>query len=90
MKYYNLDTGTMTRLLLVFLSLVFVQSAAAEPFSLDDYIPEHPLADNSTYGNIEEIATTHLHLDVTMEFDRRVIDGTVTHDLDVVADTRVL
>ena len=24
-----------------------------DKFSLEDFVPEHPLADNSTYGNIE-------------------------------------
>ena len=57
---------------------------------LSDYEPQHPIADNSTYGNIEEIHTTHFHLHWDVDFDRRVIAGTVTHDVEVLAPTRAL
>ena len=57
---------------------------------LGDYEPKHPLADNSTYGNIEEIHTKRFHLHWNVDFDRRVIGGTVTHDLRVLEPTRAL
>ena len=53
-------------------------------------MPEHPVADNSTYGNFEQISSKHVHMNVDVDLDSRVISGTVTHDLDCVADTRVL
>ena len=59
-------------------------------FSLDDYVPHHPLADNSTYGNIDQIYTTHFHLSWDVNFRVKKIQGTITHDLTVVAETRVL
>ena len=59
-------------------------------FSLDDFVPEHPLADNSTYGNIEEIHTTHFHLDWDIDFEHSEIRGTITHDLSIVSSCRVL
>ena len=34
-----------------------------------DYEPKHPLCDNSTYGNVEEIATSHYHIDWQVDFD---------------------
>ena len=62
-----------------------------DDFSLDSYIPRHPLADNSTYGNIEEIHTTHFHLDWDIDFEKSKIKGTITHDLNIVSNsTRVL
>ena len=61
-----------------------------EEFSLDDYEPIHPLADNATYGNIEQIHTIHFHLDWEINFHKKQIYGTITHDLDIIGDTRVL
>jgi len=49
-------------------------------------VPHHPKADNSTYGNTDEIHTTHWHVDWEINFDTRMIDGFVIHDLEVVAD----
>merc|ERR1712176_938691 len=78
----------MNRLLLTIATLVC--TSFTKEFSLEDFVPQHPIADNSTYGNIEQIHTTHFHLDLTVNFDERVFSGTVTHDLNVVADTNVL
>ena len=79
----------MHRLLLTIVTFLCASSAHDVTF-LSDFVPEHPLADNSTFGNIEQITTTHFHLDWSIDFDTRVISGTITHDLEVVADTRVL
>ena len=51
-----------------------------------DYKPEHPLCDNSTYGNVEEIATSHYHIDWQVDFDTSLISGSVVHDLISMVD----
>jgi hypothetical protein len=46
------------------LALVFTSAMAR--FNITgpaEVVPEHPLCDNSTYGNVEEIATSHYHVD---------------------------
>ena len=70
----------------IFITIFTLLCAASASF-LDGFTPEHPLADNSTFSNIEQIATTHFHLDWNVDFDRQVISGVVTHDLEVVDST---
>ena len=48
-----------------------------------------PLADNSTYGNTEQIRTKHVDLDLTVDFDARTLSGNATHEMVVVAATSV-
>ena len=72
--------------ILTLFSLLCLASASF----IDNYTPKQPHADNSTYGNIEQMATTHVHLDWTVDFDRKVISGAVTHDLDIIDNTQVL
>ena len=50
------------------LIVLFCVSSATGTFTLGDYVPEHPHADNSTYGNIDEIATRHFHLFTFVDF----------------------
>lgn len=38
-----------------------------------------PAADNSTYGNTEQIHTQHLKLDLQVDFDTRQLVGSATH-----------
>ena len=49
-----------------------------------------PLADNSTYGNTEEIHTTHVSLNLTVDFDTRTLSGNAIHNMNVVAPTSVV
>ena len=42
--------------------------------------------DNSTYANAYQIHTTHFHLDWEIDFTTEKIDGSVTHDLEVLED----
>jgi leukotriene-A4 hydrolase len=46
-----------------------------------------PLADNSTYGNTEEIHTEHLALNLTVDFDARTLSGQAYHQMRVVQET---
>jgi leukotriene-A4 hydrolase len=51
-----------------------------------DYVPQHPACDNSTYGNVEELATSHYHIDWNIDFDNSIIKGSVVHDLVAMID----
>ena len=62
----------------------------SDEFDIDSYVPEHPLADNSTYGNIGTIPTKHVHLDWEIDFESSNIYGYATHDFEVKKDTRVV
>ena len=42
--------------------------------------------DSSTYGNIEEVRTRHLELDLMVDFDTKTFSGNATHHLEVVSD----
>ena len=33
------------------------------PQDINSYVPHHPMVDNSTYANIDEIVVTHQHVD---------------------------
>ena len=74
-------------------SLVFTLSSARlskHMFSDMNDVIMPPLADNSTYGNTEEIRTTNVHLNLTVDFDARVLDGWAYHDMEVVSDTDIV
>ena len=49
-----------------------------------------PLADNSTYGNTEEIHTTHLDLNLTVDFDTTTLSGQALHSMSVLQYTNVV
>jgi hypothetical protein len=51
-----------------------------------DYEPTKPLCDNSTYGNVDEIATSHYHVDWQVDFTSSIITGSVIHDLVAMVD----
>ena len=42
--------------------------------------------DDSTYSNTHEVKTTHVHLDFEVDFPNRKFDGTVTHNMSIIAD----
>ena len=52
-----------------------------------DYVPQHPRIDNSTWGNVEELPTTHYHVDWNVDFEDRKLKGSVVHDLVAVVDS---
>ena len=78
----------MNRLLLTIATIVCM--SYANFISLEDFVPEHPIADNSTFGNIEQVHTHHLHLHVEVDFDTRKLKGSVTHDFEVLSETRYI
>ena len=46
-----------------------------------------PLVDNSTYANVDEIHTTHLHIDLKADFNERTLSGFVLHTMKAVKPT---
>ena len=48
-----------------------------------------PLADNSTYGNTEQIHTTHVHLNLQVDFDSRTLNGSAVHSMTVLQNTSI-
>jgi leukotriene-A4 hydrolase len=58
--------------------------------SLDSYVPHHPRVDNSTFGNIDEIHTTHYFVDWTVGWDNRTLSGFIVHDMMVVKPTKYI
>ena len=54
---------------------------------LADYVPTPPQVDNATFGNVDEIATYGMFLNVTVDFDTRTIYGSNTLDLVVKEPT---
>lgn len=43
--------------------------------------------DPSTYANIDDIRTTHLNLDIFVDFDNKSFIGNVTHDMTCIKNT---
>ena len=49
------------------------QSSTADSVAVDPY--------PHSYANIDEVHTTHLHLDLAVDFDRQVLQGSVLHNV---------
>ena len=84
----------MQKLVSTVASLVTVSSAQRhygleKHYRANDVIMP-PLADNSTYGNTEQIHTTHLMLDLNVDFDTRKLSGRATHQMNVIEATNVV
>ena len=60
--------------------------ARAQPEDIATYVPYHPKVDNSTYGNIDEIYTTHYHVDWYINWKSNTIMGWIIHDMTVKSD----
>ena len=66
----------MTRMAaLMTASLALLACARREPIA-------PPTVADFSYANATQVVTTHLDLDIDVNFDRRVISGTATFDLD--------
>ena len=48
-----------------------------------------PLVDGSTYGNTDQIHTTHVHLDLKVDFDASTLSGSATHTMEVLETTSI-
>jgi leukotriene-A4 hydrolase len=45
---------------------------------------EH-IEDHHSYSNFHEVRTSHLHLNISADFDQQVVNGSVVHDIENVA-----
>ena len=74
----------MTRMAaLMTASLALLACARREPIA-------PPTVADFSYANVTQVVTTHLDLDIDVNFDRRVISGTATFDLDHKANANVV
>ena len=64
----------MPKLLLLLASVLSIASAIGNSL------------DNSTYANIEQVISTHLSLDFSVDFDKKHFDGYVIHKMKVLQD----
>jgi aminopeptidase N len=42
--------------------------------------------DNHSYANVDEVHTTHLHIDLAVDFDQRVLSGVATHTIENIGE----
>ena len=47
----------------------------------DDYVVTSPSIDNSTWGNVEELPTSHYHVDWKIDWNTTQLNASVVHDL---------
>lgn len=59
-------------------------SSNSESEITTDSIPpnQNVVVDHHSYANVEDVYTTHLHLDINVDFDNQNISGSVLHNID--------
>ena len=73
-----------------------MQGFLKQPEVVYDFSDE--IIDNSTYANMKDVTTTHLHLNAALDFERKIMSGSVTLSMkvlnssftEVVLDSRYL
>lgn len=69
----SLATGSFAR---------FKSSLATDvPQSIQTYVPTQPRQDGSTYGNIDQVAVTHQHIDWFPNWTESVVQGSIVFDM---------
>ena len=74
-------------LLLLGFCLSYRTSHKISGFLKNDYEPltyDNDVIDNSTYANVKDVTTQHLHLDWIIDFDQRIVFGNITHTMKVL------
>ena len=56
------------------------------PQDIISYVPHHPMVDNSTFANIDEIVVSHQHVDWYVNWTNKTLQGSIIMDLTVVSD----
>lgn len=86
-----------TKLRLLFAaSFLFLMGCGGDDKSTEtttDLLPENMeevMVDKHSYSNISDIRTTHLHLDVAVDFDTKQISGEVVHSVENITGTDVM
>jgi len=65
--------------LLKLASVTLLAAMANAGNSLNGMVRGPPLADNSTYGNIDQISTKHVQLSLRADFNTRQLSGWAKH-----------
>ncbi|UKN01742.1 M1 family metallopeptidase [Paracrocinitomix mangrovi] len=77
LKYTKLPSALMA---------LFLLSCGGSEHTADDEASNEAEAqvvvDKHSYANLNEVKTKHLHLDIATDFDRKVINGSVRHDIE--------
>ena len=74
--------------LIVALSALFLFNNPFEPspaYQFPDF-GDDEIIDNSTYANVDQVVTEHLHLDLTLDFNRKIAHGSVTLTMRALID----
>ena len=71
-------------------SLMFTLTSARSYLPNADAWLMPPPQDNSTYGNIDQIRTKHVHFNLTADFDQSVFFGWAYHTMEIVDDAVTL
>jgi hypothetical protein len=51
------------------------------PGDISTYVPFHPMADNSTYGNIDQLEVSHQHIDWYVNWTTSQFQGSIIMDI---------
>jgi len=65
---------------ILFLLFSFVSCSEAD-YSSDKKREFRPVSDSHSYANIEQIRTKHLHLDIDVDFEAKMISGVARHEM---------
>jgi len=77
----------LQRVLTLLFSGVVTSAFAKKPSDIGSYTPYHPPADNSTYGNVDQIYVTHQHVDWFTNWTSQTLQGYILMDFTVAKDT---
>jgi len=74
---------------LVATTLARIKKDPVAPGDISTYVPMHPKADNSTYGNIDQIDVNHQHVDWFVNWTSSQLQGSILLDM-VVRQNNVM
>lgn len=66
---------------LVATTLARIKKDPVAPGDITTYVPFHPMADNSTYGNIDQIEISHQHVDWFVNWTSNQLQGSILFDM---------
>jgi hypothetical protein len=71
-------------------TLLFASVSLTLGQDIYSYVPYHPAVDNSTYGNIDQIAVTHQHVDWFVNWTNKTLQGSIIMDMTVSTQTQFI
>ena len=63
------------------LALLSTMAMASTKLGSSVTVRKSPVADNSTFGNIDQVATKHVHLELNADFYNRRLTGWAKHQM---------